>query len=79
LDAAVKIAFLSTFRTESQAKLARREALWAIKALRGEPLPLFAAASIRETKTVPELQEPPVTLRPMTAGGEVVEDMVMWG
>ena len=25
--------------------LARREALWAIKSLRGEPLPLFAAAS----------------------------------
>ena len=28
--------------------LARREALWAIKALRDEPLPLFAAASARE-------------------------------
>jgi error-prone DNA polymerase len=26
-------------------RLARREALWAIKALRDEPLPLFAAAS----------------------------------
>jgi error-prone DNA polymerase len=55
-------------------KLARREALWAIKALRDEPLPLFAAASIREAKTIPEFSEPMVALRPMTAGGEVVED-----
>jgi error-prone DNA polymerase len=55
-------------------KLARREALWAIKALRDEPLPLFAAASARENETVPEVHEPVVALRPMTAGGEVVED-----
>jgi DNA polymerase III alpha subunit len=54
--------------------LARREALWAIKALRDEPLPLFAAASAREAEFVPEVSEPAVTLRPMTAGGEVVED-----
>ncbi|WP_440659166.1 helix-hairpin-helix domain-containing protein, partial [Ensifer adhaerens] len=55
-------------------KLARREALWAIKALRDEPLPLFAAASERESRTVAELDEPQVPLRPMTSGGEVVED-----
>ncbi len=55
-------------------KLARREALWAIKALRDEPLPLFAAASAREANPVTELNEPAVALRPMTAGGEVVED-----
>jgi error-prone DNA polymerase len=55
-------------------KLARREALWAIKGLRDEPLPLFAAASAREEQTISELQEPAVALRPMTAGGEVVED-----
>ena len=54
--------------------LARREALWAIKALRDEPLPLFAAASSREQRTVPEIREPGVTLRAMTAGCEVVED-----
>jgi error-prone DNA polymerase len=54
--------------------LARREALWAIKALRDEPLPLFAAASDREARTVPEYCEPAVALCPMTAGGEVVED-----
>ena len=38
--------------------LARREALWAIKALRDEPLPLFAAASAREAEAVPEINEP---------------------
>lgn len=54
--------------------LARREALWAIRALRDEPLPLFAAASAREAEIVPEIAEPVVSLRPMTAGGEVVED-----
>lgn len=54
--------------------LARREALWAIKALRDEPLPLFAAASARESETVPEVHEPVIALRPMKAGGEVVED-----
>jgi len=54
--------------------LARREALWAIKALRDEPLPLFAAASARDRETVPEIDEPIVELRPMTAGSEVVED-----
>jgi len=54
--------------------IARREALWAIKALRDEPLPLFAAASAREQAIVPEVGEGPVTLKPMTAGRQVVED-----
>ena len=54
--------------------LGRREALWAIKALRDEPLPLFAAASARETAPTSEIDEPAVALRPMTTGGEVVED-----
>jgi error-prone DNA polymerase len=54
--------------------LARREALWAIKALRDEPLPLFAAAAAREAKFIPEVTEPGITLQPMKAGGEVVED-----
>jgi len=53
---------------------ARREALWEIKALRDEPLPLFAAASAREQQIVPEVAEPMVALKPMTAGREVVED-----
>ena len=54
--------------------LVRREALWAIKALRDEPLPLFAAAAAREDTPIPEIDEPAVALRPMTAGSEVVED-----
>jgi len=54
--------------------LARREALWAIKGLRNEPLPLFAAAAAREAAPVPEITEPAVRLRPMTTGSEVVED-----
>ena len=45
--------------------LARREALWALKALRDEPLGLFAAASRREARTVEEVREPQVALRPM--------------
>ncbi len=55
-------------------KLARREALWAIKALRDEPLPLFAAAAARETMLLPEISETSVPLKPMTEGREVVED-----
>jgi error-prone DNA polymerase len=48
-------------------KLARREAIWAIRALRDHPLPLFAGA-------VPEAAEPQVALRPLPAGQEVIED-----
>jgi error-prone DNA polymerase len=33
-------------------RLERRDALWAIKALRDEPLPLFAAAAEREMKVI---------------------------
>ncbi|WP_435166742.1 error-prone DNA polymerase [Falsirhodobacter sp. 1013] len=47
--------------------LARREALWAIKGLPDTDLPLFAAARA-------DAAEPAVTLRPMPAGREVVED-----
>ncbi|PKP68451.1 MAG: error-prone DNA polymerase, partial [Alphaproteobacteria bacterium HGW-Alphaproteobacteria-5] len=54
--------------------LNRREALWAIKGLRDEELPLFAAASQREGVTVSEVREPSVALRQMAAGREVVED-----
>jgi error-prone DNA polymerase len=70
--ALVQLAEADAFRPSL--RLARRDALWAIKALRDEPLPLFAAASAREAEAVPELREPAVVLRPMTAGGEVVED-----
>lgn len=59
--------------------LARREALWAIKGLRDEPLPLFAAAAEREATIVPEQIEPAFALKPMTAGSEVVEDYGHFG
>jgi error-prone DNA polymerase len=54
--------------------LERREAIWEVKALRDEPLPLFAAASAREAVTVSELNEPHVPLKPMTEGSQVVAD-----
>jgi len=54
--------------------LARREALWALKALRDEPLELFAAAAQREARTIEEVREQTVSLRSMTTGGEVVAD-----
>jgi error-prone DNA polymerase len=49
--------------------LARREALWNIRALGQTPLPLFAWADARELGN-----EPSVTLRPMSEGADVVED-----
>jgi len=55
-------------------KLERRQALWEIKALRDEPLELWAAAAEREAKIVAEIQEPEVVLKSMTQGREVVED-----
>ena len=70
--ALVQLAEADAFRPSLQ--LVRREALWAIKALRDEPLPLFAAASAHKQVTVPEIIEPVVAPRPMTTGGKVVED-----
>ncbi|EJC83339.1 DNA-directed DNA polymerase III PolC [Rhizobium leguminosarum bv. trifolii WSM2297] len=61
-------AFLPSFQLE------RRDALWAIKALRDEPLPLFTAAAEREARAIAEQQEPEVELRQMTEGHNVVED-----
>jgi error-prone DNA polymerase len=52
--------------------LARRDALWAIKALRDNPLPLFVASEDRAP--VPEVNETAVRLKAMTAGHEVTED-----
>jgi error-prone DNA polymerase len=54
--------------------LARRDAFWAIKALRDDPLPLFAAADARGDAHLPEIVEAAVSLKPMTDGREVVED-----
>jgi error-prone DNA polymerase len=54
--------------------LSRRDAAWAIKALRDDALPLFAAVDDRAGILRPEAMEPPVQLPAMTAGREVVED-----
>ncbi len=55
-------------------KLERRGSLWAIKPLRDEPLPLFAAAAEREMATIAEQNEPKVVLKQMTEEHDVVED-----
>lgn len=55
-------------------KLQRRDALWAIKALRDEPLALWTAAAEREARQIAEAQEPEVALPSMRTGHEVVED-----
>ena len=54
--------------------LSRRQARWEVRALGGEPLPLFAAADAGRAALRPEVDETPVALAPMTAGREVVED-----
>ncbi len=68
----VELAEADAFRPSLQ--LERRDALWAIKALRDEPLPLFAAAADREQKSIAEQAEPEVELRQMTEGHNVVAD-----
>jgi error-prone DNA polymerase len=55
-------------------KMTRRDALWAIRGLPAEPLPLFAAADAREGRLAPEFIETPVRLNPMAPAREVVED-----
>ncbi len=67
-----RLAEADAFRTSL--RRGRRDALWAIKALRNEQLPLFAAADARENGFVHEIVEQPVALRPMSEGREVVED-----
>lgn len=52
----------------------RRQGLWKVRGLGEAPLPLFAAADVREANFSPEGLEPPTALRPMTEGREVVED-----
>ena len=52
----------------------RRQGLWKVRGLGEAPLPLFAAADAREAAVSPEGLEPAVSLKPMTAGREVVED-----
>jgi error-prone DNA polymerase len=59
-------------------RLARRDALWAIKALRDNPLPLFAIAD-GKGRPAPETNDEAVRLKAMTAGHEVVEDYTYTG
>ena len=60
--------------------LSRRDTLWALKGLRDGPLALFAAAAAREAEAaLIEQAEPEMSLTPMTAGREVVEDYVHMG
>src|SRR6201986_4080913 len=54
-------------------RLARRDALWAIKALRDNPLPLFAVAD-GSGRPVPETNDEAVRLKAMTLGHEVIQD-----
>jgi error-prone DNA polymerase len=68
----VELAEADAFRPSLS--LQRRDVLWAIKALRDEPLPLFAAAADREQAVIAEQREPDVSLRQMTEGSNVVED-----
>lgn len=51
----------------------RRGAIWSIRALAAEPLPLFVAAD-GDGRPQPEVVEPAVALTPMRPGREVVED-----
>ncbi len=62
---------------EPSLKLARREALWAIRGLTDEKLPLFDAADA--AGAAERMVEPQVTLVPMTAGRHVVEDYASTG
>ncbi len=55
-------------------KLARRDALFAIKALRDDSLPLFDGLADENGHGISEISEPFMDLKPMTAGAEVVED-----
>ncbi len=54
--------------------LIRRDALWAIRALRDMPLPLFAAGGLLQDEIIPEFDEPAVELKRMTQGAEVIAD-----
>jgi len=67
----VRLAEADAFRPSM--RLPRRDALWAIKALRDNPLPLFAVADGNGRPT-PEINEEAVRLKAMTEGHEVVED-----
>jgi hypothetical protein len=70
----VRLGENKVFRLVPYESASRREASWAIKALRDEALPLFAAADDRDGLLRPEANEPAITLAPMTLGREASED-----
>ncbi|MCR6502053.1 error-prone DNA polymerase [Shinella sp. CPCC 101442] len=72
LAALVELAEADAFLASLQ--LQRRDALWAIKALRDKPLALWTAAAEREARQIAEALEPEVALPWMRTGHEVVED-----
>jgi error-prone DNA polymerase len=64
--ALVRVAEADAFRPSL--KLARREALWAIRALRDEPLPLFEANSVQGTSPSPACGVAPSVPSPACGG-----------
>jgi error-prone DNA polymerase len=52
----------------------RRDALWTIRGLSDNAMPLFEAADKRHNVNLPEAIEPPTVLARMSEGREVVED-----
>jgi error-prone DNA polymerase len=52
----------------------RRDAIWTVRGLADDVMPLFAAADERDKLIRSEAEEPAVELTPMTEGREVVED-----
>ncbi len=69
--ALVRLAKADAFRSMG---IGRREAAWAIKALRPDKLPLFEEADRRAAAIRPEINEADVELPGMTGGRQVVED-----
>jgi error-prone DNA polymerase len=69
--ALVRLAKADTFHSLG---LSRRDASWAIKALKDDELPLFAEADRRASVIRYEQTELPVVLPAMPKGREVVED-----
>ncbi len=59
---------------EAAFKLARRDALFAIRALRDDALPLFDSFLDQEGRSLSEQDQPDMEFRRMTYGAQVVED-----
>ena len=71
VGAMVQLAKADAFRSMG---LSRRDASWAIKALKNDTMPLFDQADRHERTIKPEVIEQPTALPAMSKGREVVED-----